>query len=396
MAKTIIVGLSGGVDSAVAAHLLQKEGHNVIGVHMSVWSPSHPQPTATTGPAAHVKAKEACYCPGDTSDEVDAADIAKRLKIPFHVLDVSADYAINVLDYFADEYASGRTPNPCVACNQKIKFGALLREVEKAGIRFDMFATGHYARVALEPEKGGLSLHGGPSARYVLRRAKDLRKDQTYFIYRLSQEQLSRCMFPLGNYEKGEIKQIARDLGLAVADKPESQNFVNGDYGYLLKEAPVTGPFIIEDGTASGTILGEHRGISHYTIGQRRGLGLAAKEPLYVIRIDAKTNTVVLGPGDALFGHTLTATDCVWSGIAAPSALSAPFTCSAKIRYASPDVEVDVTPLDKATFSATFRSPQKAITPGQSIVLYDGDKVLGGGIIASPDPAGHPLLKERV
>jgi tRNA-specific 2-thiouridylase len=356
----IIVGLSGGVDSAVTAHLLQQEGHNVVGVHMSVWSPSHPQP-APGSPQSH--AKEACYCPGDTSDQEDAATIADRFKIPFHILDVSAEYATNVLDYFASEYASGRTPNPCVACNQKIKFGALLREVEKAGIPFDMFATGHYARVSLEGD------------RYILRRAKDLRKDQTYFIYRLSQEQLSRCLFPLGNYEKGEIKQIARDLGLAVADKPESQNFVNGDYGYLLKEADIIGPFILED----GTVLGQHRGIAHYTIGQRRGLGIAWTEPLFVVRIEAANHTVVLGTGESLYGHTLTARDCVWSGIAAPTES---FHCSAKIRYASPDVDVEVTPISETSFSAAFHSPQKAITPGQSIVLYDGDKVLGGGIIA--------------
>ena len=360
----IIVGLSGGVDSAVTAFLLQQQGHNVVGVHMSVWSPSHPQPKEDT-PQAH--AKEACYCPGDTSDQDDAAAITKRLNIPFHLLDVSSDYATHVLDYFADEYAAGRTPNPCVACNQKIKFGALLREVEKAGIPFDRFATGHYARVALE------------GTRWVLRRAKDLRKDQTYFIYRLSQEQLSRCMFPLGDYEKGEIKQIARDLGLAVADKPESQNFVNGDYSYLLKETDVIGPFVLED----GTVLGNHRGIAHYTIGQRRGLGIAWTEPLFVIRIDAKNHTVVLGTGESLFGHELTASDCTWSGIEPPTE---PFTCSAKIRYASPDVEVDVVPQSKdgetPSFRANFRSPQKAITPGQSIVLYDGDKVLGGGIIA--------------
>ncbi len=356
----IIVGLSGGVDSAVTAYLLQQQGHSVIGVHMSVWSPSHPQ-----GPTPHQLAREACYCPGDTRDEADAADIAKRLNIPFHLLDVSADYATHVLDYFASEYTAGRTPNPCIACNQKIKFGALLREVEKAGIPFDHFATGHYAQVSLDPV----------SSRYILRRAVDRRKDQTYFIYRLSQDQLSRCLFPLGNYEKNEIKDIARSLGLAVADKPESQNFINGDYGYLLKETPVQGPFVLDD----GTVLGTHRGIAHYTIGQRRGLGIAWTEPLFVVRIDAQTNTVVLGTGDSLFGHHLTATDCTWSSIAAPTA---PFTCSAKIRYASPDVEVDVTPIDESRFDVSFHSPQKAITPGQSIVLYDGEIVLGGGIIA--------------
>ncbi len=356
----VIVGLSGGVDSAVAALLLKDQGYEVTGVHMSVWDPTSTVPAG----ASTVPKRDACYCPGDTSDRDEAQLLAQKIGIPFQVLDVSAEYSRAVLDYFSEEYGEGRTPNPCVACNQKIKFGALLDKVTASGIAFDFFATGHYVKKHyLEKEK-----------RHTLAMARDTSKDQTYFLYRLQQNQLEHCLFPLGDLLKTEVKAIAKSANLGVEDKPESQNFVNGDYSYLLKTPSLPGSFK----TIDGTVLGQHRGIAHYTVGQRKGLGLSSQKPLYVLSIHKKDNVIIVGTEDQLAESQLTVCDLSWM---ATDALREPRQLSAKIRYASPSAQATIFPQDATHATVRFSEQQRAITPGQSVVFYEDTLLFGGGII---------------
>lgn len=355
----VIVGLSGGVDSAVAALLLKEQGYEVAGVHMSVWDPASSTSATHTAPK-----RDACYCPGDTSDRDEAKLLADKLGIPFQVLDVSAEYSRAVLDYFSEEYSEGRTPNPCVACNQKIKFGALLDKVTASGFAFDYFATGHYVKKHyLEKEN-----------RYTLETARDASKDQTYFLYRLQQKQLERCLFPLGDLLKTQVKAMAAAANLGVEDKPESQNFVNGDYAYLLKTPTPPGWFK----TTEGRVLGQHRGIAHYTVGQRRGLGISSEKPLYVLSIHKKDNVIIVGTEEQLSQSELTVRDLSWMAM---GTLQEPRQVTAKIRYASPSAQCTVIPLDQDRATVRFSVPQRAVTPGQSVVFYEGNLLLGGGVI---------------
>ena len=351
----VAVAMSGGVDSSVAAALLKEKGYEVIGVTMKVWD-GETLPTNGT--------RHACYGPGEEEDLEDARKVAQVLGIPLNIFNLRQEYKIEVLDYFCHEYLSGRTPNPCIRCNRRVKFDALLSKARDTGIEFDYFATGHYARVE----------HDESRSRYLLKKAKDMVKDQSYFLFALSQEQLSNSLFPLGNHTKEEVRKMARDLELGIDDKPESQDFFAGDYSSLLGKVARPGPILNKE----GEILGEHRGIPFYTIGQRKGLGISSKEPLYVTAIDQRKNVIVVGPKEEVYGDELVAMELNWIAI---QELSRPVDLKAKIRYLHKEAEAMVIPLDEDKVHVKFKEPQMAITPGQAVVFYDDDTVIGGGTI---------------
>jgi tRNA-specific 2-thiouridylase len=361
---TVAVGMSGGVDSSVAAFLLKKQGYNVVGVTMKIWDGS-----ASANPAKNRDFRSGCYGPGEADDIEAAQKVARQIGIPYHVLDLHAEYKQAVLNYFRDEYLAGKTPNPCVICNQKIKFGLLLDKAQQSGISFDFFATGHYARIEQD----------SPNAeRCLLKKSIDPKKDQTYFLYRLTQDQLSKTLFPLGNLLKDEVKKIAAEIGLKdVADKPESQDFFEGDCYADFFEAGDSQPGDIID--TSGQIVGRHNGVIHYTIGQRKGLNIGGlKEPLYVIALDSQNNRVLVGPRQRLLAKGLIAEDLKWISIAPPAA---PLKATAKIRSTQPEKPCTLIPFEENKVRVDFDEPQMSITPGQSIVFYAGDLVLGGGVI---------------
>lgn len=355
--KTIIVAMSGGVDSAVTAALLKKLGHNIIGVTMKIWNGPE-TPVADT--------HHGCYGPGEARDIEDAQQVADTLGIPFHVFDMAEEYKSDVLNYFNLEYLSGRTPNPCVRCNRNLKFGTLLRRVEQSGIEFDCMATGHYARLEYDPlEK-----------RHLLKKAADLNKDQSYFLAQLSQEQLARTTFPLGDLHKNDVRKLAHDFGLPVAAKIESQDFVAGDYASVLPQGS-PGPILDRD----GNILGEHQSIAAYTIGQRRGLRITSKDPMFVVDIAADRNAVIVGPREDLYHDELTASGLNWIAI---ETLINPIEVEARVRYRHQESECVVFPLSDSQVRVKFKEPQLAITPGQTIVFYQRDSVIGAGTIDSP------------
>lgn len=359
----ILVGLSGGVDSSVAALLLKEQGHEVIGATMSIWrerndldlSVMKEKKTCTHG---------ACYGPDEKEDIEAARQIAEQIGIPYHVFRCADEYEKIVLENFKDEYLSGRTPNPCIRCNALVKFGVLPFLAKQNGIEFDKFATGHYARIE---ERDG---------RYVLKRGKNPKKDQSYFLYKLKQEQLSCIYLPLGEYTKDEIREIARTHGLNVSDKPDSQDFYEGDYNELLGIEAKHGNIVDLD----GNILGEHEGIWNYTIGQRKGIGISAPEPLYVLELRKDTNEVVVGYRDKTFKNTLYAIDLNWISI---DSLTEPMKVTAKIRSTQQPTEATIRPIDKDKVKVEFDEYQKSIAIGQSVVFYNGDDVVGGGIIDS-------------
>ena len=351
----VIVGMSGGVDSSVVAALLKEEGYEVIGVTMKIWD---------GGTISKEGAHHACYGPGEEEDIKDAQKVAQILGIPFYIFDLKQEYKTFVLDYFSHEYLSGRTPNPCIRCNQRVKFGAMVKKIYDSGIKFDYFATGHYTRVEYDKVQH----------RYLLKKAKDLNKDQSYFLYSLSQEQLGHILFPIGDYTKEEVKKIAQNLELGINNKPESQDFITGDYSFLFNKVPRSGPIL----NKQGKVLGRHKGIPFYTIGQRKGLGISNGERLYITTIDPERNAIVVGKKEDLLGDKLIASNLNWIGI---KKFEKSFKVKAKIRYRHKEAEVEVIPLDKEKIYVKFREPQMAITPGQAIVFYDGDIVVGGGVI---------------
>ena len=359
----ILVGLSGGVDSAVTALLLKEQGHEVIGATMSIWrerddldlSVMKKKSTCTHG---------ACYGPDEKEDIESAKRIANQIGIPYHVFKCADEYEKIVLDNFKDEYLSGRTPNPCIRCNSLVKFGVLPFLAKQSGIEFDKFATGHYARI--EDTEG----------RYLLKRGKDPKKDQSYFLYKLKQEQLKNIYLPLGEYSKTEIRDIARQNGLDVSDKPDSQDFYEGDYNELLGIKPKKGNIINKD----GEVLGTHEGIWNFTIGQRKGIGISAPEPLYVLELKKDSNEVVVGYRDETFNKTLTAIELNWVAI---EELTEPMNITAKIRSTQQPVPAVITPSDNGSVKVVFDDYQKSIAIGQSVVFYNGEYVIGGGIIDS-------------
>ena len=349
----ILVGLSGGVDSSVTALILKQQGHEVIGATMSIWGKD--------GMAAKSGHKNACYGPDEKEDIEEARKIAKQIGIPYHVFNCVEQYEKIVLENFKSEYLQGRTPNPCVWCNALVKFGVLPHMARLNGIEFDKFATGHYARVEKEGD------------RYLLKRGIAPKKDQSYFLYRLKQEQLSNIILPLGAYTKDQIRQIAKENGLEVAEKADSQDFYDGDYNELLEIKEKEGNIVDLD----GKILGTHKGIWNFTIGQRKGIGVSSTEPLYVLELRKDTNEVVIGPADKTFKKSLIAVNINWIGI---DDLTSEKKVSAKIRSTQQPTPAVIKPAgDKV--EVIFDDLQKSIAIGQSVVFYDEDIVLGGGVI---------------
>ena len=329
-------------------------GYDVIGVTMRIWGG---EPTKTGK-------RHSCYGPEELDDIEDARRVCERLDIPFYEIDLVKEYREIVLTYFKNEYLKGRTPNPCIRCNQLLKFKALLEKVEKIGIEFNYFATGHYARVDYDSGRN----------RYILKKGVDERRDQSYFLFSLTQNQLSRVLFPLGSYRKSEVREIAKKSGLEVHDKEESQDFYGGDYRGLLNVKPSSGPIL----DRYGRVLGKHNGIWNYTIGQRKGLGLQSEVPLYVIDIDPEKNAIIVGEEKELYREEFIATDVNWISIEKPEK---PMDAKVKIRYKSEETECTLFPLSEDKVSVRFRKPQRAVTPGQASVFYDGEIVIGGGII---------------
>ncbi len=359
MSKPIIaVGMSGGIDSTMAARLLIQAGHQVIGLTMSIWDGSIPIPD---------EGRSGCFGPGEARDIEKARHMARHLGIPHHVIPLAADYRHGVLDYFRSEYRCGRTPNPCVVCNQRMKFGLLPDRAREMGIVFDRFATGHYVRIRHDPATGV----------HHLLRGIDHNKDQSYFLARLTQEQLAGLVFPLGELHKKEIVAMARAAGFGdLADQPESQDFIESDDYSPLFEPEDSQPGPIVD--LEGKVLGRHRGIIHYTIGQREGLGISATTRLYVKSLHPETNTVVLAPREALFSHTLLIEKAHW--ITQPPLDQADI--SLRLRYRHRGISARLRQIGPDQWQAAFRAPQFAVTPGQAAVCYDGEECLGGGWIA--------------
>ena len=355
--ETVLVGLSGGVDSAATAVLLKEQGYHVIGATMLIWDPSLPVPKGE-------HQKNACLSP-EKEDLSEIQAIVQKLGIDFVTVDCRNEYRTTVLDNFRLEYACGRTPNPCVLCNSLIKFGVLPSAAARQGIKFDKFATGHYARVEKDPHSG----------KYLLKKALDNARDQSYFLHRLTQQQLAHVLFPLGDKHKPEIREKARQAGLVVADKEDSMDFYCGDYNDLLNFPNKPGDMI----TLDGKIVGTHNGIWNYTIGKRKGLGISGfPEPMYVVKIDAPHNQVIIGPKSALYSQTLQADHVSWVAGIAPAP---EFTCEIKIRNLHIPAKARVMVQEDGSFTASFEEPQISVTAGQSAVLYKNDTVLGGGII---------------
>jgi tRNA-specific 2-thiouridylase len=341
----VAVALSGGVDSSASAFLLKEAAYDVIGVHMRLWDSPHSEYQTNR-----------------------AEDICRILDIPYHQVDLQKEFESCVVDYFCREYQQGRTPNPCVACNQHIKFGLLLDKALSLGA--DYLATGHYARVE----------HS--SDRHRLLRAADVRKDQSYFLYTLTQGKLGHVLFPLGGHSKDEVKQMAKQAKLPIAAR-SSQDicFISQkNYGYFLSRRFSTQPGDIVD--TQGRKLGQHPGIAFYTIGQRHGLGLSSVKPLYIIRIEPESNKIVLGHEKELYSQKLTARKLNWISGKAPRE---PITAKARIRYKLKEAEASLF-FRNDSVDVYFAQPQKAVTPGQAIVFYNIDEVLGGGIIESSQP----------
>ena len=364
----IAVAMSGGVDSSAAAAILKSEGHELVGFTMQLWNQRR---GLTVDEHGEPLPSRCC----SLDDVYDARRVAEELGFPFYVLNLEKDFERDVVAPFVASYLNGETPIPCVACNSRLKFASLDRLAESLGC--DKVATGHYARVEYDDE----------TKRYKLLRGRNLQKDQSYFLWELTQAQLSRSLFPLGEMSKQDVREIARENSLAVAEKAESQEicFVpDGDYAgfidrYLQAEgeearAPVEGEIV----NADGAKLGSHQGIHRYTVGQRRKLGISNERPLYVLQIDSARNRIVVGAEDELLSSEFTAAGVNWIAFDNPTE---ELRASVRVRYRHEAAPATITPLEEGRAKIGFDEPQRAITPGQATVFYRGDEVLGGGWI---------------
>src|SRR5579862_6490312 len=347
--------MSGGVDSSATAALLLEQGYEVIGITLKLW----PQDCVN-------RAEDKCCGPQAVSD---ARAVCHTLDVPYYLVDESADFQKHVIQYFADEYKAGRTPNPCVMCNQNLKFGRLIDRADQLGA--DFIATGHFARIEKSAD----------GSRHLLKRGRDSRKDQSYFLFSLRQDQLARAIFPLGEKTKSDTREVARHCNLKTTDKEESMEicFVpDNNYGGFLQSANLVQKHRGEIVDTRGQVLGQHDGIEFYTIGQRRGLGITTPKPVYVVELDSERNRVVVGDESALDRDEFTATNCNWIPF---DKLAEPIEVTTKIRYNHPGTPATVTPAGNGSVNVKLHSAQRAITPGQAAVFYQDDLVVGGGWI---------------
>jgi tRNA-specific 2-thiouridylase len=351
----VVCGMSGGVDSSATAALLLEQGYEVIGITLKLW----PQDCVN-------RAEDKCCGPQAVSD---ARAVCHTLDIPYYLIDEAAEFQKHVIQYFADEYKAGRTPNPCVMCNQNLKFGRLIERADQLGA--DYIATGHFARIEKSAD----------GSRHLLKRGRDAKKDQSYFLFSLRQDQLARALFPLGEKTKTDTREVARHCHLKTADKEESMEicFVpDNDYGKFLEQAKLAQKHRGEIVDLHGTVLGHHDGIEFYTIGQRRGLGITTPRPVYVVELDPENNRVVIGDESALDRDEFAVTNCNWIPF---DKIAEPIEVITKIRYNHPGTPATLTPTGNGSVKVKLHAAQRAITPGQAAVFYQDDLVLGGGWI---------------
>ncbi|MCC8026925.1 MAG: tRNA 2-thiouridine(34) synthase MnmA [Clostridium sp.] len=357
MRKRVVVGMSGGVDSSVAAWLLKEQGYDVIGVTMQIWQDEDPEVQEAEGGCCGLSAVD------------DARRVAMDLGIPYYVMNFKEEFKEHVMDYFAEEYTLGRTPNPCIACNRFVKWESLLQK--SLGLGADYIATGHYAQIVQLP-----------NGRYTLKTSVTAAKDQTYALYNLTQYQLAHTLMPVGSYHKEEIRDIAGKIGLQVAGKPDSQEICfipDHDYAGFIEE--YRGERLPEGNFVDlrGNILGRHKGISHYTIGQRKGLNLSLGRPVFVVEIRPETNEVVIGDSQDVFTNVLRCSKLNWMAI--DGLRGKPMEVIAKIRYSHKGAPCTIRQIGEDLAECTFHEPVRAATPGQAVVFYDGPYVAGGGTI---------------
>lgn len=372
--QRVVVGMSGGVDSSATAALLLEQGYDVVGITLKLW----PQDCVN-------RAEDKCCGPQAVSD---ARAVCNKLGVPYYLIDEAAEFQSKVIQYFADEYKAGRTPNPCVMCNQNLKFGRLIDRADQLGAQY--IATGHFARIEKSTVGQASSLsqisknadrRDACPTRYLLKRGRDLKKDQSYFLFSLRQDQLARAMFPLGEKTKSDTREVARHCNLKTADKEESMEicFVpDNNYGKFLQQANLAQKHRGEIVDLHGHVLGHHDGIEFYTIGQRKGLGITTPKPVYVVETDAEHNRVVVGDESALDRDEFIVDRCNWISFVAPPDQ---ITATVKIRYNHPGTAATVQPLSGGRARIKLHTPQRAITPGQAAVFYQEDLIVGGGWI---------------
>jgi len=356
--KKVVIGMSGGVDSTVAAYKLKEMGYEVIGITMKVWDEDEENYAEDYGGCCSLSAIE------------DARRVAEKIGIPFYVVNYKKKFYDSVIENFIDEYLNGKTPNPCIRCNKYVKFDELLKTAHSLGAYY--VATGHYAKIT----------HNDETDRYLIEKSNEPKKDQTYMFYNLSQDQIKHILMPLGEFEsKGEVRKMAEELDLTIARKSDSQEIcfvIDDDYPRFVKEHSgkkiKTGNFVDKE----GNVLGKHKGIIYYTVGQRKGLGVTFGKPMYVIEIKPDTNQVVLGDNEDVFKTELIAKDVNFIPF---EDVTEPYKCMGKVRYSAPLAPCTVERIDENQIKVTFEQPQRAVTPGQAVVFYQDQLLVGGGTI---------------